>query len=596
MVFIDISILIFSVNASLLLRLGEGYSIDSNVITLSFLSPMIGLLVFLFFGLYREIVRFIGINSIWLFFRSSTLHTLFFSMALLLYGLEEFPRSVVLINWLLVFFSLLISRTLIKVLSGFDFFDARNSSPVENIALYGAGTAGAALASSLMHGNHFKNLLFIDDDKNIQGRYIQGIRVVSFDKFKKIKEKYKIQEVLLSMPSITRKRRNAIIENLSDLNISVKTIPSLRQLSESKISSEMIQNLSLDDLLDRNVLDPDIKLLEQNVYNKSVMVTGAGGSIGSELCRQIVKLKPKKLIMFDHSEYALYQISQEIGEKDFVVNVIGTILSPDQISNAIRRYEVQTIYHAAAYKHVPMIEKNILSGVENNVIGTFNCAQSAINNGVNSFILISTDKAVRPTNYMGATKRFAEIIIQSIASEFENRTLFTIVRFGNVIGSSGSVIPLFYKQIDRGGPVTVTHKDITRYFMTISEAAELVIQSGAISRGGDIFVLNMGEPVKILNLAKKMIKLSGYGNIEIQYTGLRPGEKLYEELMIGKNFEVTQNANILRIGDKTKTNFNTVQRLIMKLKKAIPTEDFKTVTSVIETIVPEFKHQDNKLS
>jgi FlaA1/EpsC-like NDP-sugar epimerase len=432
------------------------------------------------------------------------------------------------------------------------------------VLVIGAGATGRQLAIALRQASAYRVRSFIDKDESLQNTIIQGIPVQSGDSIPQLIEKYRIDKVLLAIPRASRAERKKVIDQLMPYSVEVLTVPDFNDIVTGKAKVSELQDVAIGDLLGRDAVVPNTSLLQENITKQVVMVTGAGGSIGSELCRQIAMLEPKSLILFEQSEYALYQIDKELCEYLYekkiqikVTPLLGSVQNINRLTNVMNEFSVNTVYHAAAYKHVPLVEYNVIEGVRNNLFGTYYCAQAAVKCGVDSFVLISTDKAVRPTNVMGVTKRIAELILQALADEEackENGTRFCMVRFGNVLGSSGSVIPVFKKQIAKGLPITVTHPDIIRYFMTIPEAAQLVIQAGAMGKGGDVFVLDMGEPVKIIDLAESLIRLSGLevksidnpdGDIEIEITGLRPGEKLYEELLIGQNVKKTMHQHIM---------------------------------------------------
>lgn len=430
----------------------------------------------------------------------------------------------------------------------------QNSDDCDNVLIYGAGEAGKELLEGLRNSHKYNVVAFVDDDPQLTDAYVLGKRVYSADELVTIVSKLAISQVFLAIPSISRASKRQIIDKLSGISIQIKELPSLEEIADGKVTVSSMRKVDILDVLDRQTVEPDERLLQRNIRDKCVLVTGAGGSIGSELCRQIIKNRPKCLVLYELSEFALYTIHQEliakVASKDIyqgieVIAVIGNVTNEGNLTRVLKRYQIQTVYHAAAYKHVPIVEHNPFEGVINNSKGTYHCARAAIEAKVETFVLISTDKAVRPTNVMGATKRLAELVCQGLSQDSNNKhTCISMVRFGNVLGSSGSVVPVFTKQIEKGLPITVTHPEVTRYFMTIPEAANLVIQAGAMAKGGEVFVLDMGEPVKIVDLAQRMIYLSGCipkneqnpdGDIEIQFTGLRPGEKLYEELIIGED-------------------------------------------------------------
>jgi len=483
------------------------------------------------------------------------------------------------------------------------------SSKRQNVLIYGAGSAGIQLATALSYSRELRPIAFIDDDPGLSNHHIIGMKVHTSSELEQLIISMNIKEVLLAIPSISRIQRNKIINRLESYPVLVRSVPGVSELAQGNLNIDDLNVVGIDDLLGRDPVPPNQNYIRSNITNKVVMITGAGGSIGSELCRQIMQLQPNKIVLFEQNEFSLYAIDQElIGMKlDIdIVPILGSILNASLVEQVCCKFDVQTIYHAAAYKHVPMIELNNFSGVDNNIFGTLSCAEAASLANVETFVLISTDKAVRPTNTMGATKRFAEMILQAISQKYQgkgNATNFSMVRFGNVLDSSGSVIPLFKKQIKNGGPVTVTDPEIIRYFMTIPEAAQLVIQAGAMSKGGDVFLLDMGEPVKILDLAKKMIRLSGLevkdndnpnGDIEILFTGLRPGEKLYEELLIGDNALTTEHKLILR-SEEEMLPWSELEVILHKLKIAVDEQNFKGVRELLVETVHGYK-PDNSIN
>lgn len=466
----------------------------------------------------------------------------------------------------------------------------------ERVLIYGAGSAGRQLAQSLMHGSEYDPVGFVDDDENLNNTHILGRAVYSFSRLPQLLKDSSIKQILLAMPKISRSERSIILSKLEPLAIEVKSIPGISDLVSGEARIDELHDVAIEDLLGRDPVAPRVDLMSKNITNKVVMVTGAGGSIGSELCRQIVRQQPKMLILFELSEFALYSIDTELtkvaesaGLNVEIRAIIGSVQKKNRMAAVMRAFNVQTVYHAAAYKHVPLVEYNVIEAVRNNVFGTYYTAQSAADAGVETFVLISTDKAVRPTNVMGATKRLAELSLQAL-SKLHAKTTFCMVRFGNVLGSSGSVVPLFREQIRKGGPLTVTHKDITRFFMTIPEASQLVLQAGAMARGGDVFVLDMGEPVKIADFATRMIHLAGlevksihnpHGDIEIEYTGLRPGEKLYEELMVGDNVYATNHSRIMA-ANEVSLPWGEMSVLLDDFNQACRDFDIKKVQSLLQ--------------
>ena len=484
-------------------------------------------------------------------------------MVAVLYALAYFthafiPTSIPLMFGFLMFCWVWFSRAAIRFVVKAAFHSEQSR---KRIAIYGAGYAGQQVAAVLARSDAHYPVFFIDDEKTLQGNIVGGMPVYSVEKALAVFEKNRIEEILLTLPSVGRERKSEIVKSLEPAHVKINEIPGLTKLVDGDIQVSDIREVDIIDLLGRDPVPPVASLLSKNIADKVVMVTGAGGSIGSELCRQIIKNQPRKLIIYELTEFALYSIDKDLrlNSQCEIIPILGTVLDQQKLERVIEQYEVQTVYHAAAYKHVPLVECNPIAGLKNNAIGTANSLNAAVIKGVETFVLISTDKAVRPTNVMGASKRMAELYCQAIA-EAQSTTQVSIVRFGNVLGSSGSVVPLFKQQIAKGGPITVTHPDVTRYFMTIPEASQLVIQAGALGTGGDVFLLDMGEPVRIQDLARQMIALSGlqvkeensaYGDIEIKYSGLRPGEKLYEELLIDQeNTDITEHTRILRSFEK----------------------------------------------
>ena len=482
--------------------------------------------------------------------------------------LPDVPRAVPILYLFLFFIwlwnSRLTIRELLTRLQGKNQGRIRNENGYDNIVIYGAGEAGRDLLEGLRNSHKYNVMAYIDDDPQLTGAYLLGKKIYPAHELVSLVEELDIAQVFLAIPSISRAQKRQIINKLSGIAIKIKELPSLEEIADEKVTVSSMRKVDILDVLDRQTVEPDVLLLQKNISGKCVLVTGAGGSIGSELCRQVIKNKPKCLVLYELSEFALYSIHQELTIKQAntptyqdikIVAVIGNVANESNLLRILKLHNIQTVYHAAAYKHVPMVEHNPFEGVINNTKGTYHCAKAAIEANVETFVLISTDKAVRPTNVMGASKRLAELVCQALSQTY-SQTCISMVRFGNVLGSSGSVVPLFTKQIEQGKPITVTHPDVTRYFMTIPEAANLVIQAGAMASGGEVFVLDMGEPVKIVDLARRMINLSGFdikdathpdGDIEVIFTGLRAGEKLYEELIIGEdNVESTDHPLIMQ--------------------------------------------------
>jgi FlaA1/EpsC-like NDP-sugar epimerase len=547
-------------------------------------------------GLYKAVIRFIDTKVLSTIFLGAVISGIIFILSA--YFLKPaMPRSVpfIYITLLLIFVggSRLVIRGLITAQ------DSKSRLPV---IIYGAGSSGRQLALSLQHGVEFQPVAFVDDKLELQQMSISGMRVYPRNQLVDLVGKYNVTKVLLAIPSASAQQRKKIISEFDALSVEVLTIPGTADLVSGKLQIDTLRKVDIIDLLGREAVKPIDRLFRRCIENKTVMVTGAGGSIGSELCRQIINQNPQILVLFESSEFALYAIEKELNEIALkyqlsmrIIPVLGNVIDDVLVTSVIRSYAVKTIYHAAAYKHVPIVENNVVSGIRNNVWGTKTCAQAASKCGVENFVLISTDKAVRPTNVMGSSKRLAELVLQALAAkeqakdDAQAKTNFSMVRFGNVLGSSGSVVPLFKKQIAEGGPVTITHRDITRYFMTIPEAAQLVIQAGAMGQGGEVYVLDMGKPVKINDLAKKMIQLTGLtvkselvpdGDIEITYTGLRPGEKLYEELLIGGNVEGTGHERIMK-AKEVSMSWADLTQLLSDLEQSMSEFDIDAVRQLL---------------
>ena len=612
MIFFDVILLIFILFISYSIRLEYWYIPKDDTLRLILAAPIIGIPIFAKFGLYKSVIRHIDVKTFWSLVQAVSLYAVlwgltgFFTQADFVrekeFVVETFPRTVIIINWLLAILAIGGIRIIARIiLSKKDDVSIKKS----RVLIYGAGNAGMQLASALESSSELRSVGFIDDNKDLQGSTISGLRVYSINDIESLINRLKVNEVLIAIPSASRSDRFAIIDKLERYPVIVRMLPGLSDLVQGKVKIDDLLQVSIKDLLGRKSVEPNESLLGKNITNKTVVVTGAGGSIGKELCRQIVLLKPKALILYEINELALYEIDNELSKiiSHYSLNIypiLGNVNNKKRLKNLFKRFDVDTVYHSAAYKHVPMVEFNTTEGVENNIFGTFNCALAAIEAKVKTFVLISTDKAVRPTNTMGATKRAAELILQALSVK-QNYTTFTMVRFGNVLGSSGSVIPLFKKQIIEGGPITVTDKKIIRYFMTVTEAVELLIQAGAMATGGDVFVLDMGKPVHIQDLAEKMIHLSGLkvkdklnpnGDIEIKYTGLRAGEKLYEELLIGDNVSETANPLIMRARED-KHDWDKLKMLLENLKSVNDSEDHEKLRNLLIEIVPGFKPQGN---
>ena len=556
------------------------------------------LTIFLVLGLYRAIIRFMGPRAMIMVVCGVSLSVLILAAYDRLDASAQLPLSAIAIYWALALLYVVGSRFVVRYL----FSRTRNGHPPARVAIYGAGDAGARLSSVLIGGPHFEPVAFVDDKKSLQGSQINGIRVSDARDLPRLVRQHGIDRILLAMPSASRRRRREILASLEPLGVHVQSLPDLSDIIAGKASIDELRDVDVSDLLGRDAVPPNPKLFDACIRNKCVMVTGAGGSIGSELCRQIIRLGPRRLVLFEMSELALYHIERELNELASkegldveVLPLLGNAHHRHRVREVIGTCGVQTIYHAAAYKHVPIVEHNVVEGIHNNVISTWYTAEAALESGVETFVLISTDKAVNPANVMGATKRLAELVLQALQERSAN-TRFCMVRFGNVLASSGSVVPLFREQIRRGGPVTVTHPDVIRYFMTIPEAAQLVIQAGSMAQGGDVFVLDMGRPVRIDDLARRMINLMGLtvrdasnldGDIEIEYTGLRTAEKLFEELLIGTNVTGTDHPMILRAIEHS-LPWPRMQQLLNELLVALASFDCRRSLALLAESVAEY--------
>jgi len=587
---LDSFVALFSIFISFSLRLGEWYWPDDSQLVLAILlSPILLVTIFYLWRLYSSIVRYISINSLRMLLYATSLYSALWGLFATLYVNNGFPKSVILLNWILVSLCVIFSRYFAKKIL---ITSERNDIELKKFIVFGTGKNARSLLNFLAGTGEYKPLAFIDNSPEFINRVINGVKVVSENKLENLKFINPNLEAFIAFDKSSKKSINEIFDKTSSLNIKTRVLPNVYDLFNNSISFKDIKEISVNDLLGRESIKPIPELLRANISDKVVMVTGGGGSIGSELCRQIFRNGAKKLIILERSELALYQIDQELKDQN-VIPVLGSVNDVKRLDLIIRKYSVESIYHAAAFKHVPIVENNLTEGIKNNIFGTLNIVSVAIKNNIKNFILISTDKAVRPTNIMGATKRVAEIIVQSLAYD-KNMSNYSIVRFGNVLDSSGSVIPLFRKQIANGGPVTVTHKDIERFFMTIDEAVELVIQAGAMKVKSNIFVLDMGQPVKITDLAKKMIELSGnYSNqkkfdkISIEYVGLRPGEKLSEELVIGSQIFNTQHPKIIAIKEEF-ISWAILDSMLKNLDKIISKGSNDGIIEVMRTIVPEY--------
>ena len=598
---LDLFLIPVSVALAVVARWGNlGYHFTTADFVTTLLTMAFSAAFFLRIGFYRAIIRFMGQQAILTVIQGVTFSALVLAVAAFLTR-SNIPRSTPLIYWGIALILIGGTRLMIRA-----FYQGVIRRSGDKVAIYGAGVSGRQLHNNINYVGEYSTAVFIDDNEALIGRVVNGVPVYHPSRLPELIKMLDISHVLLALPSVSHKRRREILDNLEGLPIHVKTIPAFADLMSGAAKVGQLQEIELADLLGRDPVPPNPDLIGRCIRDKVVMVTGAGGSIGSELCRQIIKLEPKELVLLDSSEYSLYQISKDLdriqsrtGTSVPVVPLLGSVQRRERVEAILRQFGVNTVYHAAAYKHVPLVELNVAEGVFNNVFGTLSTASAAVRSGVENFVLISTDKAVRPTNVMGASKRMAELLLQAFARKYDT-TGFCMVRFGNVLGSSGSVVPLFRHQIQNGGPVTVTHKDIVRYFMTITEAAQLVLQASAMGEGGDVFVLDMGEPVRIVSLARRLVRLMGYevkdkahpkGDIEIKFTGLRPGEKLYEELLVGDNVSGTEHPKIMRAQEEW-LDEEEIDRYIAELRAACEANDCELIQSILLKAVRGFDAKD----
>jgi FlaA1/EpsC-like NDP-sugar epimerase len=601
LLFLDSFLIPLALITAILLRLGGDWDHKlDNQIWVLFLIPLWSIPILIVIGFYNAVLEYLDETFLIIAIIGVSLTITILFIILNYFNYFAIPKTSIIIFWVFALVYLLGSRLILRGISR----TINNSFKTNNIAIYGAGSAGIQLFASLKTMKNYNIICFIDDNNKIWGKTIKGIKINPFHKLDKLIKLKKINEVLLAIPSASSIQRKNIIKKLEALPIHVKTIPSIVELINGNIAINKIKEIDIDDLIIRDTHHKNfLPLIQQHIFNKNILITGAGGSIGSELSRQILNLNPNSLIIIDVSEYALYNIDRELKKLNNHIQttmILGDITNQALIDNTLKKYNINIIYHAAAYKHVPIVEFNPSIGAYNNIIGTLVIANSALKNNVDLMVLISTDKAVRPTNVMGATKRVAEMILQSLQQKSQH-TVFTMVRFGNVLGSSGSVVPLFREQITNGGPITVTHPEVTRYFMTIPEAVELVINAGCIAVGGEVFLLNMGNPVKIVDLAQQMVHLSGLtikdklnpdGDIEIKYTGLRAGEKLFEELLIDANATSTIHPQILRASEKF-LNIDTINQHIIELQEAINSYNDQTIKFILQQLVDNYVPTNN---
>jgi len=620
----DVFLVWFALWMAFVVRLGIDELINpfNEYLWLFLSATVIAIPLFVRFGMYRAVMRYFGNDALIAIIKAVSLSSLILALVVYWSGNHQIsvPRSVIFNYWWLSMVMIGGLRLAMRQYFLGDWFTAAQHVPFTNrddglpkVAIYGAGAAGNQLVAALRMGRLLRPVAFIDDDSSIADRVISGLLVYKPKHIQQMLDATGAQQILLAIPSASRGRRREILTFLEGFALHVQSVPGFMDLASGRVKVDDIQEVDIADLLGRDSVPPQDELLEHCIKDQSVLITGAGGSIGSELCRQILTLQPTTLLLYEHSEFNLYSILQELEQRIVreslsvkLLPILGSVRNQEKLFDVMKTWRVNTVYHAAAYKHVPMVEHNIAEGVLNNVMGTLSAAQASLRANVANFVLISTDKAVRPTNVMGSTKRLAEMTLQALSSEIApvlfgetssisrvNKTRFTMVRFGNVLGSSGSVIPLFHKQIKSGGPLTVTHPKITRYFMSIPEAAQLVIQAGSMGQGGDVFVLDMGEPVKIVELAEKMVHLSGLsirsdknlqGDISIEFTGLRPGEKLYEELLIGDNVVTTPHPMIMSANEDY-LPWDVLKARLTELLSAVEQDDYTRVRQLLRETV-----------
>lgn len=589
----DFFVILFAAWFALSIRFGELITFDQTQWPLIILlSAVTALPCFFFAGLYRLVVRYASHQLLWVVAKGVTFAVLVWGIAVLMMQLPQFPRSVVFIYWFVAFVLVFSGRLLAQKLF--------KKSLGEPVAIYGASFAGVQLAAALQHDANYCPLLFIDDNPELWNSDVMNLRVYPVDKFADLCSKKGIKEVFVTIHFQTRSDRNRLLKKLKNCPVRVKVLPLFSQLMHGIVNADSFEQIHADDLLGREIVLPDTALLRRNITGKTVMVTGAGGSIGAELCQQVYDLSPARIVLLEQSEHALYEINRNLNSRSVdgarvpVIPILGQVQDRELVRETLQKMAVATVYHAAAYKHVPLVEENVLQGLQNNTLGTWSLAETASKCDVETFVLISTDKAVRPRGMMGASKRLAEMILQAMTVERQS-PCFSIVRFGNVLDSSGSVMPLFRQQIAAGGPITVTHQDMTRYFMTLKEAVELTIQAGSMAHGGEVFVLDMGAPVKIDELARMMVSLSGLrvkdeknpdGDIMIKYTGVRRGEKIAEELLCSDNAISTQHPRIFceKVGFMP---WASLSEMLWKMQTAIKSRDTAAITGLLEQVLPE---------
>jgi FlaA1/EpsC-like NDP-sugar epimerase len=591
------------------LRLDEWHALIAEQKMAYILAVALSIPVFFQYGVYKTVLRFTGAHTLAMMSRAVGIYGLLYFTVIFMLASPYIYRSIGLIQPIIMLLLMALARVAASLALGFRAYGNNGRPVLGTLLIYGAGHSGMQIASALRQSGQYFLAGYIDDSTQYQGSNINGLMVYPPKEISRLIDTHGVTDILLAMPSIDRARRNAILSDLRQLQVHVRSLPDLVDLAQGHVTVLDIKELDPDDLLGREPVAPNRGLIEKNILGKTVLISGAGGSIGSELCRQILQVGPRQLLLLDHSEYGLYAIESELrtqlnanpGLKTELIPLLGNVRDAERLKAIFTKWSIDTVYHAAAYKHVPLVEHNPSEGLQNNVLGTLNLAQAAKKHHTTNFVLISTDKAVRPTNVMGATKRFAELVLQALANEENSGTCFSMVRFGNVLGSSGSVVPLFREQIRAGGPVTLTHAEVTRYFMTIPEAAQLVIQAGAMAKGGEVFVLDMGKPVKIYDLAKRMVELSGLsvknpdtgvGDIEIVVTGLRPGEKLFEELLIGENPTSTTHPRIMMAREDF-LPWEALRAELALLQEGLSNDDFQMLVGQLQRLVNGYQPSGN---
>ena len=591
------------------LRLDEWHTLIAEQKMAYILAVALSIPIFFQYGVYKTVLRFTGAHTLALMSKAVGIYGVLYFTAIFMLASPYIYRSIGLVQPIIMFILMALARVAASLALGFRSYGNNGRPVLGTLLIYGAGHSGMQIASALRQSGQYFLAGYIDDSTQYQGSNINGLIVYPPKEIARLIDTHGVTDILLAMPSIDRARRNAILSDLRELQVHVRSLPDLVDLAQGHVTVLDIKELDPDDLLGREPVAPNRELIERNILGKTVLISGAGGSIGSELCRQILQVGPMQLLLLDHSEYGLYAIESELRTqlnanpqlKTELIPLLGNVRDAERLETIFTKWKIDTVYHAAAYKHVPLVEHNPSEGLQNNVLGTLNLAQAAKKHHTANFVLISTDKAVRPTNVMGATKRFAELVLQALANQENSGTCFSMVRFGNVLGSSGSVVPLFREQIKAGGPVTLTHAEVTRYFMTIPEAAQLVIQAGAMAKGGEVFVLDMGQPVKIYDLAKRMVELSGLsvknpetgsGDIEIVITGLRPGEKLYEELLIGENPTSTPHPRIMMAREDF-LPWEALRRELDLLQVGLAKDDFQALVGQLQRIVNGYQPSRN---